>query len=201
MTTLTLDADASGSSIRRFLHERPELTTLEEMLHPGEAAELLVLGHVIEATRPAVRRWLIVVTDQRLLCIRGSQLPGRRIIDIPLTTIRRVSEKSGLLGSTLTVVTAQGQLRLQMRRGTSAVVDDLLHSKLTGRPPTVVAASVASELSRPAERATRPAGAVDRTALLEEAVDRLETDMVRLQRQVEFLESLLDGRGRRSEAD
>ena len=101
----------SGTNLLDLWSDRPEAAAIPELLRPGEGVVCVGSGTVLKSGRLAQSRWLVVLTDRRLLCIKGATAASRRVIDMPVSAIRSVSRK-GMLKSTLTLDTGYGNLRL-----------------------------------------------------------------------------------------
>src|SRR5690606_12708223 len=175
----------------------------------------IVTGRLSAARLPRLRpgsRWLLLATDDRLICVKQERF-ARRQIEMPRDQISRVSHGPRLRGYQIVVDTGGRRYRIRIDkddafRFTAALTP--LVPEVRGRQlsPDVEAwswipgmSTVASlpgfsgivsrvtQLSPPA-----PAVSVDRMDQLEGAVERLQADVERLQQQLEFLEDLLEKR-------
>jgi hypothetical protein len=190
--------------------EQREFREMPYILHADERIRALVAGKLLGAKRPRLRtpRWLIVATDQRLICLRQERF-ARKQVEIPLGQITRVQHSSGLRAYQVTIWTPLRRFRIRIRKadafrfgGALAPLMPALHPQRegTGVGPwlpgmsTIAALPGVSDLvSRissggpPPDYATR-----EHVHGLESAVERLQEDVERLQRQVAFLENLLN---------
>lgn len=196
--------------------EQREFRDLCHVLHPEERIAGLVKGRLLGRRRPRLPRlpgtgeWLIVATDQRLICLKQERF-GRKQIDLPTDVILRIEQGGGLRRYQVTVHTTTKRYRIRIAKNDAFRFARALGPLMPSRPAstlppalqplawipgmTAVASlpgvgRIVSEFSpAPPEPASR--ASVER---LEATVDRLETDVERLQQQVAFLEELLERR-------
>ena len=100
-----------GHHLLRPWSDREEVRALPEILRPAEAVVAVGSGAVVRTGRLARSKWLVVLTDRRLLCIKGREAATRKVIDMPVAQIREV-ESSGLVRKTLSLDTGYGTLRI-----------------------------------------------------------------------------------------
>lgn len=105
------DEQPSGTHLLELWSDRKEAEAIPELLRPGEGVVCVGSGTVLRSGRLAQSRWLVVLTDRRLLCIKGAVAATRRVIEMPVSAIRSISRK-GLFRRTLTLDTGYGNLRL-----------------------------------------------------------------------------------------
>jgi hypothetical protein len=196
--------------------ERREFRDLPHILHQDERIRGLVDGRVA-ARRPRLRpggTWLIVATDQRLLCLRQERF-ARKQVEVPAGEITRVRQSARLGGYQLTIETAQRRLRIRIAKGDAFRFAGALAPLFPGRPAaTPLELEPLSWLPGIDTVAALPGfgGIVSRIAMLsppdpasatelqrlQETVDLLRSDVERLQQQVAFLEDLLQRRAEES---
>jgi hypothetical protein len=90
--------------------DRDEAAQVPELLEAGESIVAVGSGTVLHTGRLAKPRWLLVVTDRRLLCLKG-KLGNRKVIKIPVNAIRS-AQIAGLIGKVLILETSTGSLRV-----------------------------------------------------------------------------------------
>lgn len=100
-----------GTNLLDLWSDRPEAAAIPELLRAGEGVVCVGSGTVLRSGRLAQSRWLVVLTDRRLLCIKGAVAATRRVIEMPVSAIRSFTRK-GVLRTTLTLDTGYGNLRL-----------------------------------------------------------------------------------------
>ncbi|MFP4623282.1 MAG: hypothetical protein ACLFRX_03805 [Gemmatimonadota bacterium] len=83
--------DGEGQHILEPWSDREEVHALPEILRPAEELVAVASGTVVRSGRLAESRWLVVLTDRRLLCIRGRAPVRRKVIDMPISAVRSVS--------------------------------------------------------------------------------------------------------------
>jgi hypothetical protein len=183
--------------------EQPEFRDLPYILHGDEQLRGLVLGRVggrrLSRLLPA-RRWLIVATDQRLICLRQERF-GRKEIDVPLGHVQGMTHRTRVFATQIVVETAQRKYRLRIPKGDAFRFIGVL-SALMPRPQGLIAGAAAAarrglvgalQSVAPEFGGVAPTDFVRREEYerLESAAERLEADMERLRQQVDFLENLL----------
>ena len=185
--------------------DRPEARALSEILHPGEEIRFVTKGTVYAPMQIHLGYWLIVVTDRRLISIRGRWAITRRVIEAPLSAILSV-ETRGFVFRHMTIATRLGRIRIaNMRKQDATALARLLTPPPAAGAPrpqgaiaggSVVPAGVSSAGS--AAPSADPDATEFRVERLEGMVERLETELVRLQEQVDFVEELVRERAARS---
>ena len=185
-----------------------EIRDLPAVMHGSETVAAISRGRV-GRVRFMRRSWLIVVTDDRLLCMRSGRTKGWRQIEINASQITRVSLRIGpFKGRVLVLADGQTYKLLVPRNDAYKVQSALLRLGPTGKDPLpgfaptrIVQSMIDHVLALPAVAlgpATQPAlpapttdnGAMDRR------VQQLETEVQQLREQVEFMEELLRARDR-----
>lgn len=194
--------------------EQREFRDLPHVLHAGERIRGLTNGKLLSRRRPHLRQravWLIVVTDQRILCLKQDKF-ARKQLDIVLSEVVGIDQKSRLRGYDFLVDTRQQRYRLRIPKadafrfgGALAPVSPALAlplddpfeepgSWLPGASVVAALPGVAGLVAKSARRSTADPEARDQIERLEATVERLQTDMERLRQQVAFLEDLLQTR-------
>lgn len=193
--------------------EHREFRDLPHILHGDERILGLTCGKLLGRRRPRVRpsgHWVIVVTDQRLICLKQERF-ARKQVEIAASQIVAVNHRSGLRAYQIVIDTAERRYRIRIPKQDAfrfaGALGPLIPEPAARRlhqlepwawiPGMSTAASlpgVAGLISRvtmlsPPDYATR-----EHVERLEATVDRLQQDLERLQQQVGFLESLLENR-------
>lgn len=184
----------------RWWQER-ELRDLPAVMHADERILAITRGK-LGRLRFTKRTWLMVVTDQRLICLRAAH-SGWRQLEVNSRHIERVSLRVGPFRGRVVVGTNARTYRLLVPRADAYRLNSVLSSAggaarmyLPGSGPThMVRRMVDHVLSLPAaafnpELPSPPAPPRDTTAL-EQRVHALEDQIQQLQQQVDFLEELL----------
>jgi hypothetical protein len=134
-------AEPSGTNLLELWSDRPEAAAIPELLRPGEGVVCVGSGTIVRTGRLSQPRWLVVLTDRRVLCIRGAVAATRRIIDMPVGAIRSV-ERKGIVRNTLTLDTGYGNLRIGgLRKPLAAELTDGLQALMRaheGEAPTAI---------------------------------------------------------------
>lgn len=133
----SVQADTSPASVADHPLVEPwkdheEIHALPEIMRPAEELAAVAVGTVIRSGRLAQSRWLVVVSDRRLVCLKGADPASRRVIEMPISAIRSV-EAGGLLQSTISLETGYGTLRISgMPRSAAGEVVSALTSLMDG---------------------------------------------------------------------
>jgi hypothetical protein len=194
--------------------EQSEFRDLPHILHEHERIQGLINGRLLGRRTPRVKpagRWLIVVTDLRLICLKRERF-ARRQIDIVAGQIIRLQESSRLRSYQLSIETAERKYRIRIPKADAfrfagalgplmpTVPVQRLHPELEAWSwiPGVRAvaalpgvAGIVTRVSTLAPADVAPRAQVDR---LEASVERLQDQVEQLQEQVAFLEDLLRAR-------
>lgn len=171
----------SGTHLLELWSDREEARAIPELLREGEGVVCVGSGTVLRSGRLAQSRWLVVLTDQRLLCIKGRAAATRRVIEMPVTAIRSV-ERKGLLKSTLTLDTGYGNLRISdMKKPIALEMIEGLNALMRAHRGESAAAAI--------PRAELPTDGAPDILRLAESVANLEADVAELRRRVGALES------------
>lgn len=112
-----------GQHVLEPWSDREEVHALPDILRPTEALVAVGSGTVVRTGRLAQTRWLVVVTDRRLLCLKGREPATRKVIDMPISAIRSV-DAGGVWRKTLVLDTGFGTLRISGVR--KAVAEELV---------------------------------------------------------------------------
>jgi hypothetical protein len=180
-----------------------ELRDLPTVLHADEHILAIARGKVARI-RWLRRSWLIVVTDQRLLCLRSGGGSGWRQIELPARLIDRVSLRVGPFRARLVVAGGGATYRFltprphayRLQAALTALGASGKTSMAAIGPSHVVRRMVDHVLALPAAAfaPTLPAPAPPPprdTTELEQRMQLLEEQVQHLQQQVDFLEDLL----------
>ncbi len=192
--------------------ERREFRALPYVLHPDERIRCLVTGRLYGHSRPGFRpgRWLVVVTDERILCLRQERF-ARRQIEFTARQLLGVQERSRLRSFQVTLRTAERRYALRVRKEDAVRLTGALAS-LMPQPGGQLDAGLDAWRWLPGiERIAHipgVTGILTRVAMLsppedvpprqlerlEATVERLEGEVSQLQQQVAFLEELMERR-------
>lgn len=194
--------------------EQREFRALPHILRVEERIRGLVLGQLLVSRVPRLRpggKWLIVVSDERLLCVKQDRF-ARRQVEIPRDQITRLLHGSRLRGYQITIETADRRYRIRIPkreafRFTGALAPLIPEAPRRQLSPEVEAwswipgmttvatlpgfAGIVSKVSQLSPPPPPQPGQLER---LEATVDRLQADVERLHQQVEFLQDLLEKR-------
>jgi hypothetical protein len=184
--------------------EQREFRDLPYILHADERIRAVVNGKLLGRRRPRIfprAQWLVVATDQRLLCLKEERF-GRQQVDLPLGQIGGLRHTTGMRGVLVTVDTPGSRFRLRIAKGDAFRFIGALSPLLPQLAAAVDAALGLPASQRPGLLARVGVGGspsgdfVSRAELarVEETVHRLEGEIDRLQQHVEFLENLLEAR-------
>jgi hypothetical protein len=150
------------------------------------------------------RTWLIVVTDDRLLCLRSARNKGWRQIEVNGAHISRVSLRIGPFKGRVIVVADGQTYKLLVPRADAYKLNSALmqmgavgNPSLTGFGPTRAVRNMIDHVLAlpavalgPAATPLPAAPTVDMNAI-DQRFNRLEVEVQQLREQVEFLEQLL----------
>ncbi|MGH7469220.1 MAG: hypothetical protein ACRENP_14790 [Longimicrobiales bacterium] len=185
--------------------ERRELRDLPAVLHAEERIQAIALGKLHRARWR--REWLVVVTDERLVCLQTNKRMGRRQFDLHAGQVTDLSVRNGIRRAFVTVRAYGEVYRLRVRR-TDAVKLSAAISKLVPTrerpletrhsPGAMVGRVIQHMLALPSAafdevKPPPPVQTVDNTPI-EQRLQLLENEVQRLQQQVDFLEDLLQQR-------
>jgi hypothetical protein len=194
--------------------EQREFRDLPHILHSDELIQGLIRGRLLGSRRSRVLAgapWLIVATNQRLICLKQERF-GRKQVEIAAGQIVDVRQTSRLRGYQIVIQTPQRKFRIRLAkedafRFVGALAPLLpahqprpLHpdlSALSWLPGITTVASMPGlggivakvAMLSPPDYASR-----DQVSRLEATVERLLNDVDHLQQQVDFLEKLLQTR-------
>ena len=182
-----------------------ELRDLPAVLHADENVLAISRGKIARI-RLVRRYWLIVVTDQRIVCIRSARGRGWRQIEIDAEMIDRVALRVGPFKGRVRIWSQGIKYKLLVPRMDAYRIVTALsglgspaNEALMGfAPARMVRRMMDHVLALPAAtfqpqmtgvRAIAPAAAKD--PAVEQHVHELEDQVAQLKEQVEFLEQLL----------
>lgn len=195
--------------------ELREFRELAQVLHPSERILGLINGKLLgRMPRPRTpRRWLIVATNQRILCLSFRPY-GRKFVEIHPDMITRVYHSSRVRGYQIAIVTTVQQYRIRVPKEEAfrfvqalsvLIPRETVHRLSPGLEAlswvpgisTVAALPGVERMLSKATVLTAPEPAI-RSDLqrLEQIVEKLQNDVEQLQEQVAFLENLLQQRAR-----
>ena len=182
--------------------DQRELRDLPTVMHTDERILAISRGKV-GRVRMMRRSWLIVVTDQRLLCIRSSGRSWRQL-DIGANQIMRVALRVGLFRGRIVVVTGGHTYRLLMPRPDAYKVLEALsrialsqEQAISGFGPARIVRRVVDHVLAMPAAALNPGAQLPAPRVLADTsardrrIDLLEEQVQQLQQQVDFLEQLL----------
>ena len=178
-----LEEPPGGTHLLELWSDREEAQALPELLRPDEGVVCVGSGTVVRSGRLAQPRWLIVLTDRRLLCIKGRVAAARRVIDMPVSAVRSVQRK-GLLRSTLTLDTGYGNLRLSgLRKSLALELTDGLESLIRAHRGQLGAAAI-PRAHLPDARGAAADGLVESLGALQAEVAELRAEVAELRAEV-----------------
>jgi hypothetical protein len=187
--------------------EQREFRDLPHILQAEERIRGLVMGRVLGPRRPRLKpagRWLMVVTDQRLICLRQERF-ARKQIEVAAGQLRRIDRSSRLRSYQITIQTPQWRYRLRVARVDAARFAAALQTLLPAfaapaMDPDERASTWLEAIPGVSRLLLKPGTSREDEALrehlerVEAAVERLHGDVERLQHQVAFIEDLLQKR-------
>ena len=183
-----------------------ELRDLPAVLHEDERILAISRGKVARV-RWLRRPWLVVVTDQRLVCLRSGVGSSWRQFEVAADQISRVGLRIGPLRGRVLVAASGRKYRMLVPRADAHRLLAAL-SLFSGAGARAVGGFMPGRMVRqvidhmlalpavaldPGSRQALPGATAD-TSRLEERVDLLEEQVQGLTKQVEFLERLLEER-------
>jgi hypothetical protein len=203
--------------------EHREFRDLPHVLHADERIRGITTGKLLGRRRPRLlpaARWLLVATDQRLICMKQERF-ARKQVEVASGQILRIRASSRLRSVQLLVETPQGTYRIRIPKEDAfrftAALDPLVPEAQRLEPgaaarswlPGISTLAALPGVSGIVSKMSGPHpdfAARDKLERVEIAVERLQTEVERLQQQVAFLEDLLRTRAedaflQRSSAD
>jgi hypothetical protein len=193
--------------------EHRDFRMLPEILHPEE--RILGLSRGVLARWPVPRllptgKWLIVVTSERLICLRQERF-GRKQLELRLDQVTAMTHRTGLRGARVALYTPLQRCRLRLSRADAFRMIGIL-APFVARQQLELSRTGADVIRLPSPsrglttlpilgwlsgaRDYAPDGVTrEQMIRVEATVDRLEKEVERLQQQVDFLENLLVSRG------
>lgn len=198
--------------------EQREFRDLPHVLRVDERIQALAHGKLLGIRRPRMTpapRWLFVVTNQRLICLRQHRF-AREQVDIMPGSVTRLRQGGGLLSTQIAIATPRRRYRIRIPKVDTArfwaalepfapteesrprIHPDLEPvSWIPGVATVAALPGVSGLVSKVSLLSPQPLASPDHVARLESNMERLQADVEHLREQVEFLEELL---GRRAEA-
>jgi hypothetical protein len=193
--------------------EQREFRELARLLYPGERLLGLVNGKLLgRMPRPrAPRRWLIVATTQRLICLHHGRL-GRRQIQIQPDMVTRIYHSSRLRNYQIAISTTVQSYRIRLPKSeafrfvqalSTLMPREALHrlspglgalSWVPGISTVAALPGVERMLSKSTVLSAQDSSLRSEVRRLEETVERLQAEVERLTEHVGFLEQLLESR-------
>ena len=211
--TDTLEAVMPRAAINLWSHPH-EVEELRRMLLPGE--NLLFLTNAKLLRRVGLsRRWLVALTQHRLICMRGHKAMNRRLVEVPVESIAGAYVKRDMWAKEVRVDTLNGSIRLgkipessqhelinlviSLRRSSAVPATDRVKLPDAGTSMPAPAQAPALSAGAPSFSVAPQSSAVAQAAHrrmedLELTVEKLNSDVARLQDQIDFLERVLEKR-------
>jgi hypothetical protein len=194
--------DSEAASAIELWSDRPEVQLLPDLLAPNE--RISFVGGGVVAGRFTAREWLIVFTDQRLLCVVGTHPVTRQVVEVPVASIRTVDCWRGPLRSSVTLKTSEGKVRITSMKKSAAselfaAVSEPLRARKRARRTNPLtwhtqAAPLVAPAPEPIIHHAPPVALEDRIQRLEALTESLESEVAQLREQVVFLEELLQAK-------
>lgn len=188
------DADADpgeGHELLELWSDREEVHVLPEILRPAEGLVVVGSGTVLRSGRLAQSRWLVVITDRRLLCIKGRQPVTRKVIEMPISAVRSVESK-GLWQKMLVLETGYGTLRISgVKKAVAAEMVAGLTALMKSFRGEPAQATAIRRAELPGDGAGREGASTTAVLEVREIVNELQEEMRQLRGQVAFLEGLV----------
>jgi hypothetical protein len=194
--------------------ELREFRELPHLLFDGERIQGLIRGKVLgrlPQPRP-MRKWLIAVTNQRILFLKSSIPSGFRHLEISPAGVTRVYHSNRLRSYQVTIVTTVQKYRIKIPKAdafrfvqalASVIPSESVHrlspslealSWVPGITTVAALPGVERMLSKATVLAAPQPATRNEMQRLEETVEQLQKDVDRLMEQVAFLENLLQKR-------
>ncbi len=189
--TSSEDATGEGHQLLELWSDREEIHVLPEILRPAEGLVVVGSGTVLRSGRLAQSRWLVVITDRRLLCIKGRQPVTRKVIEMPISAVRSVESK-GLWRKMLVLETGYGTLRISgVKKSVAAEMVAGLSALMKSFRGEAPQATAIRRAELPMEGAAPDAASATAVLEVREIVSELQEEMRQLRGQVAFLEGLV----------
>jgi len=197
---------ALGEGARWWEHR--ELRDLPSVLHPEERILAISRGR-LGSLRPIRRSWLILVTDQRLLCLRSAGGSGWRQVEMDGGQIERTTLRVGPFRMKVLIIGGGEKIRVflprdeayKLSRALSNIATPAREAAATGFGPARMFRRVLDHMLDLPAVAFDP-HAVPGSALIpprapsapnaDERVHLLEREVEQLREQVHFLEQLVE---------
>ena len=131
-----IDAQLAALDEYNSFFTKKEINYLPEIILPGETIHAMTSGLMDGNT------WLFVVTDQRIIMLDKGMVYGLKQLTLPLTQIKSVSHKSGLLLAKILIDTGGKTKTLEnvdkhYAVGVVATINELLMQKTSGQTASV----------------------------------------------------------------
>ena len=183
--------------------ELREFRELPHILNADEKIRGIATGRLVTGWRPRVRAasgWLLVVTDQRVICLKQERV-SRRQVDIVPAERMYVRTASRMRGYEVTVIGPQHRHRLRVARVDASRFVTAVEA-LFPRPAARIEDSIpgaamiegARRLLAAPSGPPPPLATADELHHLELTVDRMAAEIDALRDRVAFLEELLQKR-------
>lgn len=185
----TLDAQLREIGEGERWWEHREFRELPRVLYSGERIQALVAATLLTSRRPRLlpaAPWLVVATDQWLLCLRQGRF-ARQQIDLLPAQIVRVHQRSRLRAFHITLHTPLQRLRLRIAKDDAFRFASAL-ARLAPEASAPVVGGALPSAAAPAALAAPATGAGD-VERLEAAVQALQHEVARLGERVAALEN------------
>lgn len=137
--------EALGDFHRFFTSK--EIRALPEILADGEIVNGITSGFFEAKT------WIIVLTNIRMLFLDKGLLYGMKQVDMPLSKISSIAQKTGLFFGEIEVSTSSGSKKISSipKKNVlkiSSILAGLIHGGPTKAPPMVAATDLASQIEK-----------------------------------------------------
>lgn len=193
--------------------EQREFRDLPHILHADERIGGIVNGKLLGRRRPRIRPsglWLILVTDQRLLCLKQERF-ARKQVEIAAGQIRAIRQSSGIRTHQITVETPRRRYRIRIPNDDAfrfagalgPLVQELVvpgrqqeepWAWIPGMSTVAAMTGVSAVFSKVPMLAAPEYATRDQLRALTATIQNLQHDVERLQQEVSFLEALLQKR-------
>jgi len=199
----TLDAQLKDIGEGDRWWELREFRELPHILHSDERIRGIAVGRLLGPWRPRIKpagRWLLVATDQRIVCLKQERI-SRRQVDIVPAERMFVRSSSGMRGFEVAVIGPQQRHRMRVARVDAARFITAVEA-LFPRPAARVEDSIpgAGMIEGARRLLAAPSGPPPPLATYEELqqlampVERMAAELEALRDRVTFLEELLQKR-------
>jgi hypothetical protein len=168
----------------RWWRER-EVRELPSILNPDERIHAVVAGKLPKRLRPS-RPWVIVVTSDRLICLKLGERFVRKQLDLPMARVTSIAHRVGLLSAKIIVVSGDRSQPIRVSKSDALKLLGALSALIQRIEPRNVAGRTSEQLA--------PFATQVEQARLQARIDLLEDEVERMRQQLDFLEELLKRR-------